>query len=76
MIMFFAVSAKMPICVYVIMGEYVRFNVSIPAVNCYLFLAHLSRRLTRRAYSIPMVRHRPHLDISEANWPILIKFNV
>ena len=54
----------------------------------YLFLAHLSRRLTRWAYSIPMVR-RPYvvvrrrgpssstlsnLNISEASWPILIKF--
>ena len=44
-------------------------------------LAHLSRRLTRWAYSIPMVR-RPssstlsYLNISEACWPILIKFYV
>ena len=53
-------------------------------------LAHLSRRLTRWAYSIPMVRRpsvvvrlRPsssstlsNLNISEASWPILIKFYV
>ena len=52
-------------------------------------LAHLSRRLTRWAYSITMVR-RPsvivcrlsssstlsNLNISEASWPILIKFYV
>ena len=57
---------------------------------CCHFLAHLSRRLTRWAYSIAMVRRpsvvvrrhrrRPssstlsNLNISEAIWPILIKF--
>ena len=52
------------------------------------FLAHLSRRLTRWAYSIPMVRRpsvvrrrRPsstlsNLNISEVSWPILIRFYV
>ena len=46
------------------------------------FLAHLSQRLTRWAYSIPMVL-RPSssstlsdFNISEASWPILIKFYV
>ena len=50
------------------------------------FLAHLSRRLTRWAYSIPMVcrpsvvvRHPlsstlSNLNISEAIWPILIRY--
>ena len=47
------------------------------------FLAHLSWRLTRRAYSIPMVRRpsvvRPssklsNLNICEASWPVFIKF--
>ena len=49
--------------------------------NCQ-FLAQLSRSLTRWAYSIPMVCHPSvcpsstlsNLNISEASWPILIKF--
>ena len=54
-------------------------------------LAHLSRRLTRWAYSIPMARRRPsssvvvrcpsssthsYLNISEASWPILIMCSI
>ena len=43
-------------------------------------LAHLSQRLTRRAYSIPMVRRTSskvsNLNISKASWPVLIKFYV
>ena len=54
----------------------------------FTFLAHLSRRLTRWAYSIPMVRRpsvvvrRPssstlsNMNISEASGPILITFYV
>ena len=52
------------------------------SASFFVFLAHLSRRLTRWAYSIPMVC-RPlssstlsNLNISEASWPILIKFYV
>ena len=53
-----------------------------------VFLAHLSRRLTRWAYSIPIVRRpsviirRPssstlsNLNITEASGPILTKFYV
>ena len=50
------------------------------------FLAHLSQRLTRWAYSIPMVCRLSvicpssstlsNLNISEASWPVLIKFYV
>ena len=57
--------------------------------QCFAFLAHLSRRLTRWANSIPMVRRpsvvvrrRPsssstlsNLNISEAIWPILIRYS-